>query len=104
MLLIPRATLAMFGVRAEPGPFTWLGRIFGIRDVVLGAGTIAAIRRDDGSAKQWLLYSAAADGADAALAIARPDELGRGRSYAAAAFSMSAAIPGALAGMSLAKS
>jgi hypothetical protein len=101
LLFLPQPTLAVFGIKTEPGPLTWLGRVFGIRDVVLGAGTVAAIRRNDGTAGQWLMYSATADGADAALAIAKPDELGRARSYVAAAFSLSAARPGALAGRAL---
>ncbi len=97
MLLIPELSLAVFGVKAIPGPLVWLARVFGVRDVALGAGTLVALQRKDGTAEQWLKISAMADGADAALALAKPDELGKGRAYFAAAFAASAAIPGWLA-------
>ncbi len=97
MLVLPELSLSLFGVRAIPGPLVWLARIFGVRDMVLGAGTLAALQRKDGSAEQWLKFSAMADGADAVLAISRPQELGKGRAYLAGAIAASAAIPGWLA-------
>ncbi len=100
MVLIPELSLSVFGLRSIPGPLVWLARVFGVRDVVLGAGTLAAIGRKDGSAQQWLQFSAIADGADSVLALARPNELGRGRAYFAAAFAASAAVPGWLASRS----
>jgi hypothetical protein len=101
MLIIPALTLGGFGVKLLDGPLAWLARVFGIRDIVLGAGTIAALQRNDGSAANWVRFSAIADGADALLAFAKPDELGRARSYVAGAFALSAAIPGALAANAL---
>jgi hypothetical protein len=102
MLTLPVLTLRVFGVKQVPGPLLWLARVFGIRDVVLGVGTLAALRRNDGSAAQWVGFAAMADGADAVLAIVKPTELGRARSYVGAAIALSAAIPGALAARALA--
>ncbi len=101
MLWLPEATLRVFGIKNVAGPLVWLARVFGIRDVILGAGTVAALQKNDGSAAEWLKFSAMADGADAVLAVVKPAELGRARSYVAAAFSLSAAIPGALASRKL---
>jgi hypothetical protein len=42
----------------------WLGRMTGARDTVLGAGTVASVRRD-ASPALWLFAGAAADLADA---------------------------------------
>jgi hypothetical protein len=101
MLALPVLTLRLFGIKQVPGPLLWLARVFGIRDLVLGAGTLAALRRNDGSAAHWVGFAAMADGADALLAVVKPTELGRARSYIGAAFALSAAIPGALAARAL---
>jgi hypothetical protein len=101
MLALPVLTLRVFGIKQVPGPLLWLARVFGIRDMVLGVGTLAALRRDDGSAAQWVGFAAMADGADALLAVVKPNELGRLRSYVGAAIALSAAIPGALAARAL---
>jgi hypothetical protein len=59
---------------------TWLARIAGVRDVVLGAGTLfaAVTGRDDTS---WLLAGAAVDAVDAVVtgAAAREGRIGRFR-------------------------
>jgi hypothetical protein len=101
MLALPVLTLRLFGIKQIPGPLLWLARVFGIRDLVLGAGTLAALHRNDGSAAQWVGFAAMADGADALLAVVKPSELGRVRSYVAAAIALSAAVPGALAARTL---
>jgi hypothetical protein len=43
----------------------WLARMFGVRDMVLGAGTLYALSRD-AAPGPWLLASAASDAVDAA--------------------------------------
>ena len=43
---------------------SWLARMFGIRDLVLGAGTLLALTRG-GQPLPWLLASAASDAVDA---------------------------------------
>jgi hypothetical protein len=101
MIALPGLTLRLFGITQVPGPLLWLARVFGIRDLVLGAGTLAALRRNDGSAAQWVGFAAMADSADALLAIVKPSELGRVRSYIGATIALSAAIPGAIAGWTL---
>jgi len=56
-----------------------LARGFGIRDVAIGAGALAALQ-SDGNVRDWLLAGAAADAADlAATLIARRDLPALGR-------------------------
>ncbi len=49
-------------------------RLFGVRDLVLGAGTLSALR-DSGAARRWLLAGAASDGVDLAATISARDSL-----------------------------
>lgn len=69
----PRAAFGPAGKRAE-GPMVWMGRGFGVRDVVLGAGALAALAsgRD---ATSWVAAGAVADGLDLANAVVHRDEL-----------------------------
>lgn len=76
MLVAPRLVLRRSAPDA-PGPAVWIGRIFGIRDVALGAGTLSALSADDPGAARWVAVSAAADVADAATAVGWRNELGR---------------------------
>jgi hypothetical protein len=65
--LAPTLAARLFGLDARRNPQTpYLGRLFGIRDVALGAGTLVA----DGDARQtWLGAGLACDVADAAAAV-----------------------------------
>jgi hypothetical protein len=52
----------------------YLVRLFGIRDLVLGAGTLSALA-GTGSSRQWLLAGAASDAVDLAATLAARDAL-----------------------------
>ena len=63
-----------------------LVRTIGIRDVVTGAGTLAALQRDRQAARLWTQAGLLSDVADVLLALASYRELGaRGTLVAAAA-------------------
>jgi hypothetical protein len=62
LFLFPRLVLkGTFG--ASPA-ISFLGRLVGARDVIIGAGTLAAMQ-DGGDLRRWMTYGAAADAADA---------------------------------------
>ena len=64
----PRVAGRLFGLDAEENPQApYLARLFGVRDVALGWGTL----NSEGEAqRQWLLAGVACDIADAAAGIA----------------------------------
>lgn len=70
----PRAVLGPAGKTAE-GPMVWMARAFGVRDLVLGGGTLAALQRDPAAAVPWVEFSAAADALDVANAVVFHKEL-----------------------------
>ena len=74
---------------------TWLARIAGVRDVVLGAGTVFATvtGRDDTS---WLLAGATCDAVDAVVtgAAAREGRIGRFRGALVTAGAVASAAAG----------
>jgi hypothetical protein len=59
-------------------------RTIGIRDVVVGAGTLAALRRDPRSAGLWAATGLASDIADVVLAIGSFRQLGARGTFIAA--------------------
>ena len=78
----------------------YLLRIFGIRDMVLGAGTLAALS-GAGSARPWILAGAASDGVDLAATVAARDmlpEAGANGTIAAASAALAVGL-GAAAGL-----
>jgi hypothetical protein len=52
----------------------YLLRIFGVRDLVLGAGTLASMG-DPASARRWILGGAASDGVDLAATVGARGDL-----------------------------
>jgi hypothetical protein len=72
--LTPNLAARLFGLDADGNPQApYLGRLFGVRDVALAAGTLAT----EGSARRsWLVAGLACDLADTAAAL-----LGRRRGY-----------------------
>ena len=73
-MAVPRTVMGPAGQRAE-GPMVWMGRAFGVRDLVLGAGTFVALQRDPDAAVRWVQLSAAADALDVANAVVFRHEL-----------------------------
>jgi hypothetical protein len=75
-MTIPRTVTGPAGARAE-GPLTWMTRAFGVRDVILGTGTLLALQGDRDAAIRWVELSAAADALDVANAVVFHRELDR---------------------------
>lgn len=98
-MLAPRTAVGPAGKRAEP-PMVWLGRAFGVRDVVLGAGTLAAISAGADPAR-WTAVSACADGLDIANAVVHHKELGAGGVVGTLALAVPATVAGVWAARGL---
>ena len=66
--LAPRASGRLFGLDPDGNPQApYVGRLFGVRDVALGAGAIAA---EGEERERWLRIGVACDVADAAAGLA----------------------------------
>src|SRR4051812_36034213 len=74
-MFAPKAIMGMTGDTAAPGPLVWMVRAFGVRDIVLGAGTFKALAGGEPSAKAWVQFSAAADTIDLGNALVFGKEL-----------------------------
>lgn len=73
-MAVPRTVMGPAGPRAE-GQLVWMARAFGVRDLVLGSGTLLALQRDPDAAVSWVEFSAAADALDVANALVFRKEL-----------------------------
>jgi hypothetical protein len=95
MLFAPTKVLsrASGGSGEAGGPFVWLARSFGIRDVVLGAGAMVELSDPEPEAR-WVTAGAMADTADAAAAIVWHRELGAAGTAATLALAVPAAAGG----------
>jgi hypothetical protein len=70
MFLAPtQASRQWLGPDAERPGTTIAVRALGARDVVLGVGTLAALRHEDGDPSQWIEGGIVADGADAVASL-----------------------------------
>lgn len=100
MMLAPRFLVRRTGTGDDPPPpYVWWLRAFGIRDTVLGAGTLAALNEgDDAAAARWVQVSAAADTLDAATAVVFGRDLGRTNQLATLALAVPASALGWKAG------
>ena len=100
-LFAPKTFVGPAGKRAE-GQLVWLVRAFGVRDLVLGAGTLAALGADDEAAAiRWVEVGAAADSLDVANALAFHKELDRTGVAATLALAVPASVGGWLAARGL---
>jgi hypothetical protein len=75
-------------------------RLFGIRDLVLGAGTLVALGRE-GQARTWLMAGVAADAVDLASTLMARDSLPASSANATIAAAGSAILVGAGAAAAL---
>lgn len=77
LCLAPSALLGLSGREEVRGSSVLLLRTIGIRDVVLGAGTIAAASSESaGDVRRWLYTGLAGDSLDAAAALASRRSIG----------------------------
>jgi hypothetical protein len=75
-MVAPRTMMGPAGERAE-GQMISLTRAFGVRDLVLGGGTFAALGSGSSDAIRWVELSAAADTLDVVNAVVFGKELDR---------------------------
>lgn len=73
-MVAPRVMMGPAGKRAE-GQMIWMARAFGVRDFVLGTGTLVALGQDGDAGLRWLEVGAAADTLDVANAVIFRNEL-----------------------------
>lgn len=92
-LLAPRTMMGPAGQRAE-GQMIWMTRAFGVRDLLLGSGTLLALGEGGPDAVRWLQVSAAADTLDIANAAAFRKDLDRLGISATLGLAVPAAIGG----------
>jgi hypothetical protein len=70
MIVRPRTLPRLMGVDSATAARTgWVVQMLGAREIALGVGTLAALRRGDRGARLWLAVGVLADGVDA-LAVA----------------------------------
>lgn len=93
-LVAPRTFVGPAGQRAE-GQMVWLVRAFGVRDLVLGAGTWLALGEGGAAASRWVEVSTAADGLDLVNAVLFRKEL----DTQGVAATMALALPATLGGL-----
>ena len=93
-MVAPKAIMGMKGDTTAPGPLVWMVRTFGVRDVVLGAGTFKALSDGSDSATSWVRFSAAADTLDLVNAVVFRDELDTTGKLAAISLALPASVAG----------
>lgn len=74
LMSVPRTAMGPAGRDVE-GPMVWMGRTLGVRDLVLGVGTLVALAGDPVAATRWVQVGALADGLDIANAVVFRREL-----------------------------
>lgn len=92
-MVAPRQLMGPAGARAE-GQMIWMGRAFGVRDLVLGTGTLLALNDDPEAAVRWVEVSAAADALDVANAVVFKRELDRTGTIGVLALAVPATLGG----------
>jgi len=85
LLVAPGVPMRMAGGEPPTGAALLLMRTIGIRDLVLGLGTVAAARSGDGvEARRWTRMTMASDGLDTIVSLASRRSIGRRDSWFAA--------------------
>jgi hypothetical protein len=95
MAIAPRGMLKLQTGDDPTGPFIWLARIFGIRDLVLGAGAFVAPEGEDRN--RWVTAGVAADSLDLVSTVLGGKLLGRRSQVLALGVAGGAAAAGAWA-------
>ncbi len=86
LMAAPGAPMRLAGTEAPTGAALLLMRTIGIRDLVLGLGTVAAARSSDQSdAGRWVKATLASDAIDTVVSLAALRSIGRRDSLIAAA-------------------
>jgi len=78
LLVAPGAPLRLAGTGSPNGASRLLMRTIGVRDLVLGLGTVAAARSGNGAdARRWTRSALASDALDTAFGLAARRSIGR---------------------------
>jgi hypothetical protein len=81
--------MRLSGQQEPTGADMLLMRTIGIRDLVLGLGTVAAARSgEEGDARRWTVTALASDSLDAAASLASFRSIGKRDSLAAAVLAL----------------
>jgi hypothetical protein len=85
LIVAPGAPMRLAGRREPAGADMLLMRTIGIRDLVLGLGTVAAARSNDmRDGRRWTAAALASDSLDAAASLASMRSIGKRDSWGAA--------------------
>jgi len=85
LIVAPGAPMRLSGQQEPTGADLLLMRTIGIRDLVLGAGTVAAARSSDvRDVRRWTATALASDSLDAAASLASIRSIGKRDSWVAA--------------------
>jgi hypothetical protein len=85
LIAAPAAPMRLSGREEPTGASVLLMRTIGIRDLVLGLGTVAAARSDEATdARRWTTAALASDSLDVAVSLASSRSIGKRDSWAAA--------------------
>lgn len=98
LVLFPRLVMGgMAGGRARMTPaLVLVTRLLGVRDAILGAGTLAALTDGDAAGvRTWMTYGAIADGGDALATLAGYRHLPRFKRFGLLAVASGGAATGA---------
>ncbi len=89
LIVAPGAPMRLAGTESPTGAALLLMRTIGIRDLVLGLGTVSAARSNDQSdAPRWLKATLASDALDTVVSLAALRSIGRRDSLSAAALAL----------------
>jgi hypothetical protein len=89
LTVAPGAPMRLAGTESPTGAALLLMRTIGIRDLVLGLGTVSASRSSDQSdARRWVKATLASDALDTVVSLAALRSIGRRDSLFAAALAL----------------
>lgn len=89
LIVAPGAPMRLAGTESPTGSALLLMRTIGIRDLVLGLGTVSAARSNDRSdARRWLKATLASDALDTVVSLGALRSIGRRDSLLAAALAL----------------
>ena len=99
-MVAPRKLMGPAAARAE-GPMVWMGRTFGVRDLVLGGGTWMALSDGGPAAVRWVEVSAVADALDLVNSVVFARELDKAGRMGVLALALPATLGGVWAARKL---
>jgi hypothetical protein len=88
LIAAPGTAMRLGGRPGASGAELLLLRTIGIRDLVLGAGTVVAARSGDGAAGRWTAAGLASDTLDAVVSLASRRAIGTREALGAAILSL----------------